>query len=64
MATAPKLGPVGIYPEVKSWIDNVIVPTLVKEFLASERSRGNMSNLGAPPVVKCSDVTALPEGVQ
>jgi hypothetical protein len=61
MATSPKLGPVGINPEVKSWIDNVIVPTMVKEFLASERSRGDVSNFDAPPVVECSDIKASPE---
>ena len=26
-------------PQVKSWIDNAIVPTLVREYLASERQR-------------------------
>jgi hypothetical protein len=64
MATAPKLGPVGINPEVKSWIDNVIVPTMVKEFLASWRGRGDVSNVDAPPVVEFSDNKASPEGVQ
>jgi hypothetical protein len=64
MATAPKLGPVGINPEVKSWIDNVIVPTIVKEFLASWRGRGDVSNVDASPVVEFSDNKASPEGVQ
>jgi hypothetical protein len=64
MATATKVGSAGINPEVKSWIDNVIVPTLVKEFLASKRSCDHVSDFDALPVVECSDVTALPEGVQ
>lgn len=44
MATALKFvreSETGIDPEVKSWIDNVIVPSLVREFLedrAKERS--------------------------
>jgi hypothetical protein len=64
MATAPKLGPGGINPEVKSWIDNVLVPTMVKEYLAYERKRGKASNFDAPPVIECSDIKASPEGVQ
>jgi hypothetical protein len=64
MPIAPKFGPASINPEVKSWIDNVIVPILVKEFLAFRRGCGDASNLNSTPVVKCSDVTALPEGVQ
>ncbi len=64
MATATKLGAVGINPEVKSWIDNVIVPMMVKQYLASERNRGNMSNFDAPPVVEFSNIKASPEGVQ
>jgi hypothetical protein len=41
MATALKFvrdSGTGIDPEVKSWIDNVIVPALVREFLAKEDS--------------------------
>jgi hypothetical protein len=64
MATTTKLGAVGINPEVKSWIDNVIVPTMVKEFLLSERSRRDVSNFDAPAVVEFSDIKASPEGVQ
>lgn len=64
MATARKLGPVCINPEVKSWIDNVIVPTLVREYLASKRSRGDESRFDASPVVEFSDIKASPEGVQ
>jgi hypothetical protein len=64
MATAAKLGPVGINPEVKSWIDHVVVPILVREYLASERNRVATSSFDAPPVVEFSDIKASPEGVQ
>jgi len=30
----------GIDPEVKSWIDNVIVPSLVREFLEDRAKEG------------------------
>lgn len=63
MATASKLGPAAISPEVKSWINNVIVPTLVREYLAAERKRSESPNFDAP-VVECSDIKASPEGVQ
>jgi hypothetical protein len=33
----------GIQPEVQSWIDNVIVPILVREYLASEKNRSTSS---------------------
>ena len=64
MKTATKLGPVGINLDLKNWIDNVIVPTLVKEYLSSERNRGDVSNLGVSPVVECFVIKASPEGVQ
>ena len=53
--------PAEIHPEVKSWIDNVIVPTLVREYLASERERSESPHLDAP-MVKCPDIKASPEG--
>jgi len=53
--------PAGIDPKVKSWIDNVIVPTLVREYLASERKSGESLN-GVAPMVQCSDPKASPEG--
>lgn len=58
-----RLRPAAINPEVKSWIDNVIVPTLVREYLASERERSEASNFSAP-MVEFSDTKASPEGVQ
>ena len=63
MAKGTKLGSVGINPEVKSWIDNVIVPTLVREYLASEQMRSESSNRDAL-VVECSSIKASPEGLQ
>ena len=62
MVTATKLESVGINPELKSWIDNVVVPTLVKEYLASERSCAEVSNHDSG-VVECSSIQASPEGV-
>ena len=60
MAAPPKLvspRKKPIDPEVKIWIDNVIVPTLVREFLASEK-KCRESSYDAPmvpyPVVKAS----------
>jgi hypothetical protein len=66
MATQAKLGApraAAINPEVKSWIDNVIVPTLVREYLASERERSEASNCERP-VVQFPRIQASPEGVQ
>jgi len=50
-------------PELKSWIDNVIVPTLVREYLASEKKPGDSLNSEAP-MLECSDSKASPEGGQ
>jgi hypothetical protein len=63
MATAPKFvsprkKPLG--PGVKSWIDNVIVPALVREFLASEKKDGE-SSYDAPVVHRPSLKTARKE---
>jgi hypothetical protein len=63
VATAPKIvSPRNkpIDPRVKSWIDNVIVPTLVREFLASGKQSGE-SRDGGSPVVQCADSNASPE---
>jgi hypothetical protein len=49
-------------PQVKSWIDNVIVPTLVREYLASEKKRGE--SLNEEPMVQCYGIKTLPEGVE
>jgi hypothetical protein len=46
-------------PQVKSWIDNVIVPTLVKEYLASEKQRGESLN-GGTTMVQYSDSKTSP----
>src|ERR1700686_3090331 len=48
--------------QVKSWIDNVIVPTLVREYLASEKKRGE--SLNEEPMVQCYGIKTLPEGVE
>jgi hypothetical protein len=55
--------PAGINPAVKGWIDNVIVPTLVREYLASEPERSESASLDAP-MVECTDTKASPEEVQ
>jgi hypothetical protein len=63
VATAPKLVSPrnrSLDPCVKSWIDNVIVPTLVREYLASEKKSGESLNCDAP-MVTCSDCKASPE---
>jgi hypothetical protein len=55
MATAPKLASprsAPLDPQVKSWIDNVIVPAMVREFL--EQSKSNSFKF-APHVVECFD---------
>jgi hypothetical protein len=49
-------------PQVKSWLDNVIVPTLVREYLASEKKCGE-SLYSDAPMVQCSD-NASTEGGQ
>jgi hypothetical protein len=41
-----------INPEVKSWIDNVMVPILVREYLASEDKSGEPTNY-EEPMVQC-----------
>jgi hypothetical protein len=59
MATAPKLvsPPSALLdPQVKSWIDNVIVPAMVREFL--EQSESNSSK-STTPVVECFDGRAF-----
>jgi hypothetical protein len=43
-----------INSEVKSWIDNVIVPVLVKEYLDSEEKRGKPLR-AEKPMVQCPD---------
>jgi hypothetical protein len=66
MATAPKLvSPRSkpLNPKVKSWIDNVIVPTLVREYLASEKKPGESLD-SDKPMVQCTDMNTPPEGDQ
>jgi hypothetical protein len=46
---------------VKSWIDEVIVPTLVREFLASDKKCGEYFEDGAR-MVQCTDIKASTEG--
>jgi hypothetical protein len=48
-------------PQVKSWIDNVIVPTLVREFLASEKKQGESMDCDAS-MVQCTDIETSREG--
>jgi hypothetical protein len=48
-------------PQVKGWIDNVIVPTLVSEYLASENKYRN-SILPDEPMVQCPDRKVSPKG--
>jgi hypothetical protein len=50
-------------PQAKSWVDNVIVPTLVREYLASEKKFGESLNCDTP-MVQCTDIKASPEGGQ
>lgn len=59
MATAPKLvssQSALLDQQVRSWIDNVIVPAMVREFLARSGSNGPKS---AGSVVECFDSTAF-----
>lgn len=42
--------PTGISPEIKSWIDNVIVPGLVEEFLSADVSRKTVADKSQPVV--------------
>lgn len=52
MATAPKLVQSQralLDPQVKSWIDNIIVPVMVREFF--EQSESTPKSAG--PVVEC-----------
>jgi hypothetical protein len=50
-------------PQVKSWIDNVIVPILVRKYLASEKQHDEPLN-GGTPMVQSSDSKTSPEGFQ
>jgi hypothetical protein len=50
-------------PRLKSWIDRVIVPTLVREYLASEKKSGKMLG-GDAPIIQSSDLKASLEGSQ
>jgi hypothetical protein len=46
MATAAKLAPprnASLDPQLKSWIDNVIVPAMVREFLEQSAPNGSKS---------------------
>jgi hypothetical protein len=47
-------------PRVKSWIDNVIVPILVREYLASEEKCGEPPDCETP-MVQYSDSKQSPE---
>jgi hypothetical protein len=55
---SPRVEPLD--PGLKSWIDNVIVPMLVSEYLAREKESRGSSKFGTP-VVACSDVGSSPE---
>jgi hypothetical protein len=64
MATAPKfVSPrkKPLDPQVKSWIENVIVPTLVREFLASEKKQRESVDCDSP-MVQCTDLETSPKG--
>ena len=64
MGTAPKLvspRKKPLDPQVKSWIDNVIVPTLVREFLASEKKQRESADDDVP-MVQCTIAETSPEG--
>jgi hypothetical protein len=62
MAAAPKLvspRTKPLDPQVKGWIDNVIVPTLVREYLASEKKHGASPDSDAL-MVQCTDIETSP----
>lgn len=66
MTTAPKLVPPqkkALDPRLKSWIDNVIVPTLVQEYLACEKKTGEAS-AGDAAMLQSTDTKASTEGGQ
>jgi hypothetical protein len=48
-------------PQVKSWIDNVIVPTLVREYLAFHNKCREPLEPDAT-MVHCSNLNASPKG--
>ena len=66
VATVPKLvSPPKrpLHPRLKSWIDNVIVPLLVREYIAAEKKCGESLNV-VTPMVDCSKIEDSPEGGQ
>jgi hypothetical protein len=66
MATAPKLVPsrsVGIDSRVKSWIDNVLAPLLVREFLGQTKHKGGKILKFGGHVVQCHRSKASPDEV-
>ena len=51
----------GLSPELKSWIDSVIVPALVREYLAG-REHGESACSEGEPVTQCAPTrTAIAE---
>lgn len=46
-----KPGSAAISPKVKSWIDNVIVPALVEQFLAEQSSEKSLAEKPKPFVI-------------
>jgi hypothetical protein len=49
-------------PQVKSWIDNVIVPTLVREYLASQKQ--SVESLKSDtPMVQCRESKKATKGI-
>ncbi len=51
-------------PDLRSWIDNCVVPALVREFLAERRPEEMLASEGEPVVESAPTRTAIAERVR
>jgi hypothetical protein len=51
-----------INPALKSWIDNVVVPALVKAYIADVERKNGIASASEPGIESPFDVHPLPEG--
>jgi hypothetical protein len=51
-----------INPALKSWLDNVIVPILVKEYLAEARLKNVIASESRPGIESAFTARTKPEG--
>lgn len=52
--SGPALEPNGLTPAVKAWLDTVIVPALVREFIASRKATSLVLSDISQDVVACT----------